>query len=108
MLRREIDGTNPACSLNDIQMIGIAGHVRDAERLLEAGVAVTLNSDDPAYFGGYVNENWVQTMAALNLSAAQAWRMARNSFEASFATAAQREALCAALDTYVMNFAAAA
>lgn len=78
------------------------------KRLLEAGLAVTLNSDDPAYFGGYLNENWVQTMAALDLSAAQAWRMARNSFEASFATPTQRSALCAALDNYVLNFAAAA
>jgi adenosine deaminase len=54
--------------------------------LLDAGLCVTLNSDDPAYFGGYVNENFVQTFAALpQLTAVHARQLAMNSFEASFA-----------------------
>jgi adenosine deaminase len=53
-------------------------------QMLEAGIVATLNSDDPAYFGGYVNENFSQTFAALGLTAQHAWQLASNSFEASF------------------------
>lgn len=59
--------------------------------LLNAGLCVTLNSDDPAYFGGYLNENFKQTFAALpQLTAADAWQLAMNSFEASFVPTAQK------------------
>jgi adenosine deaminase len=59
--------------------------------LLAAGLCATLNSDDPAYFGGYLNENFVETFAALpQLNAPQAYTLARNSFEASFAEAADK------------------
>ncbi len=53
-------------------------------RMLEAGIVATVNSDDPAYFGGYINENFTQTFAALGLSAHEAWQLALNSFNASF------------------------
>jgi adenosine deaminase len=53
--------------------------------LLDAGLAATINSDDPAYFGGYMNANFVQTFAATGLDAQHAYRLARNSFEGSFA-----------------------
>lgn len=53
-------------------------------RLLDAGIVATVNSDDPAYFGGYINQNFSQTFAALDLSAQQAYQLAYNSFEASF------------------------
>jgi adenine deaminase len=60
--------------------------------LLDAGLCATVNSDDPAYFGGYINDNFVQTFAALPaLGARQAWQLAANSFEASFADAAQKQ-----------------
>src|SRR6195952_4449154 len=52
--------------------------------LLDAGLVATVNSDDPAYFGGYMNENFLQTFAATGLSAQQAWQLAANSFEGSF------------------------
>lgn len=54
-------------------------------RMLEAGVRVTINSDDPAYFGGYLLENYLQTFQALHLGAPHAYRLASNSIEASFA-----------------------
>jgi adenosine deaminase len=60
--------------------------------LLDAGLAATVNSDDPAYFGGYMNENFLQTFAATGLSAQQAWQLAANSFEASFIDAAAKRA----------------
>jgi adenosine deaminase len=70
-------------------------------RMLEAGLCATINSDDPAYFGGYMNQNWVETFAALpQLTADDARRIAMNSIEASFAPAADkarwREAIAAA------------
>ncbi len=60
--------------------------------LLDAGLCVTVNSDDPAYFGGYVNENYLQTFAALpRLGPRQAWQLAANGFEASFAPDADKQ-----------------
>jgi adenosine deaminase len=60
-------------------------------RLLEAGLCVTINSDDPAYFGGYINDNFVQTFEALpELNARHAYLLARNSFQASFVSDAQK------------------
>ncbi len=60
--------------------------------LLDAGLCVTVNSDDPAYFGGYINENFVAVFAALpQLSTRHAWRLAANSFEASFVDKAQKD-----------------
>jgi adenosine deaminase len=53
--------------------------------LLDAGLCATVNSDDPAYFGGYMNENFLQTFAAVGLDRQHAYRLARNSFEGSFA-----------------------
>jgi adenosine deaminase len=66
--------------------------------LLAAGLCATVNSDDPAYFGGYVADNYVQTFEALpRLGAREAWQLARNSFEASFVPAAQKAAWSARL-----------
>ena len=66
--------------------------------LLDAGLMATVNSDDPAYFGGYVNENFTQTFAATGLTAQHAYTLARNSFEASFVDAAVKRALIDRLD----------
>ncbi len=53
-------------------------------KLLDAGLTVTVNSDDPAYFGGYVNDNFVQMFESLPLEKSHAHRLARNSFAAAF------------------------
>jgi adenosine deaminase len=67
--------------------------------LLDAGLVATVNSDDPAYFGGYLNQNFIETFTALpQLDATHAWRLARNSFEASFAPEADRRRWIEALD----------
>ncbi len=55
-----------------------------AKRLMEQGVLVTVNSDDPAYFGGYVNENYMALAEALHLNATDIVTLAGNSFKASF------------------------
>jgi adenosine deaminase len=72
-------------------------------RLLDAGAAVSIHSDDPAYFGGYVGDNYVQTQRALGLSEAALVRTARNSLEATFLPEAERAALLAELDAHVTD-----
>ncbi len=67
--------------------------------LLEAGLCATINSDDPAYFGGYLNQNFIETFEALpQLTARHAHRLAANSFEASFAGAKDKLRWARALD----------
>ena len=74
-------------------------------QLLDAGLAVTINSDDPAYFGGYMNENWLQTFAATGLTAQHAWQLAANSFEASFIDASTKRAYMDRLNASFARFA---
>ncbi|TFZ01372.1 adenosine deaminase [Ramlibacter rhizophilus] len=73
--------------------------------LLDAGLKVTINSDDPAYFGGYVNTNFLQTFEATGLTATHAWQLARNSFEASFMDAAGKARCLERLDACFAEFA---
>ncbi len=70
-------------------------------QLLAQGVKVTLNSDDPAYFGGYMNDNIRAVQAAFHFDAATWYRLARNSFEASFASDAEKSGWIARLDACV-------
>ncbi len=75
--------------------------------LLGAGIRATINSDDPAYFGGYVNDNFVATFEALpQLGPADAYALARNSLEASFVDAASVRRMVAGLDAAFARFAA--
>jgi adenosine deaminase len=67
-------------------------------QLLDAGLVATVNSDDPAYFGGYMNDNLLQTFAATGLGARHAYALARNSFEASFIPQQEKQAYITRLD----------
>ena len=58
--------------------------------MLDAGLRVTVNSDDPAYFGGYLAQNYLEVAEALDLSRAELATLARNSLLASFVTDAER------------------
>ncbi|GAB2499249.1 adenosine deaminase [Arenimonas alkanexedens] len=68
--------------------------------LMAAGLLVTINSDDPAYFGGYLHQNYLETFEALGLEASDAVTLAANSLEASFASAEQKQADRARLLAY--------
>jgi len=70
------------------------------KRMLEAGLVATVNSDDPAYFGGYVEENFEGVEAALELTQEQMFTLARNSFEASFLDEATRAGYLAEVENY--------
>jgi adenine deaminase len=81
------------CPLSNLKLC-VVNDLRDhpLKKMLDAGLCVTVNSDDPAYFGGYMNANFVQTVEALNLTRDDVVTLARNSFEAAFADAEQRVA----------------
>ncbi len=72
-------------------------------QMLEAGLNVTINSDDPAYFGGYLNENYEAISGILGNSAELLAQLARNSFSASFINDAQRDSLLAEVDAYMQQ-----
>ncbi|MDB4439039.1 adenosine deaminase [bacterium] len=60
-------------------------------KMLDKGILATLHSDDPAYFGGYMNENYYETAKALNLSKDQLMQLALNAFEASWLSSEDKE-----------------
>jgi adenine deaminase len=90
------------CPLSNVKL-----HVFDSlkshnlKRLLERGLCVTLNSDDPAYFGGYVLENYLGVQEALALTRSQLTLLARNSIEASFLAQADKRRWVGAIEAYV-------
>jgi adenosine deaminase len=97
------------CPLSNVKLCvfrTLADHNLPA--LLAAGLKATINSDDPAYFGGYVNQNFLETFAALpQLGAREAYVLARNSFQASFVDAPTRAGWIARLDEAFEQAAAA-
>ncbi len=87
------------CPLSNLKLCvfrSLADH--NIRQLLDAGLVATVNSDDPAYFGGYLNDNFIQTFAATGLTPAHAYQLARNSFEASFIDDAARRRYLDSLD----------
>lgn len=72
--------------------------------LLVAGLCATINSDDPAYFGGYIGENFLQAQKALNLSVDELHALARNSFMASFLDDATKHNYISELDRIVREY----
>jgi len=69
-------------------------------RLLDAGLVATVNSDDPAYFGGYVNDNYLAAFDALPLDAGHARQLAKNSFAAAFLEPERKRAYLAEVDAF--------
>lgn len=89
------------CPLSNIRLRGFDKmKEHPLGRMLDAGLCVTVNSDDPAYFGGYVSRNFIAVAEALDLSSDDLHALARNSFEASFLDAGHKERLIGELDEY--------
>lgn len=76
-------------------------------RLLRAGVRVTINSDDPSYFGGYMTRNFVDTQAALGLTLDEMFVIARNGFTSAFLAPDERDGYLAEFDAYCRQAASA-
>jgi adenosine deaminase len=85
------------CVVKDLRQHNLA-------RMLRAGLCVTINSDDPAYFGGYINANFIATADALDLSRAELTQLAKNSFCASFASPEQKQTWLDELEIYVESW----
>jgi adenine deaminase len=86
------------CPLSNLKLC-VVKDLRDHNfgKLLRKGVAVTINSDDPAYFGGYIGENFRATAEALDLSEKELVTVAENAVHASFLPNAQKLSLTAAI-----------
>ena len=82
---REAGLTLTVCPLSNLSLC-VVDDLKDhpMKRMLELGLNATINSDDPAYFGGYVNQNYVETAAAVGLTREDIITLARNSFAGSF------------------------
>jgi len=90
------------CPLSNVRLCvveAIADHPLRA--MLDKGLFATVNSDDPAYFGGYLNENYIAVQRALGLTDAELAQLARNSFNASFLPESEKRVLLARIDAYV-------
>jgi adenosine deaminase len=83
LIRRKIPLT--VCPLSNLRL-KVVDRMEEhpLRRMMERGLLVTVNSDDPAYFGGYINENYLAITKALNLTEDDIYKLAKNSFEASF------------------------
>ena len=93
------------CPLSNLKLCvfpNLASH--NLKALLDAGLMATVNSDDPAYFGGYMNDNFTQTFAATGMTAQHAYTLARNSFEASFIDASVKRRYIDRLDACFDGF----
>jgi len=79
------------CPLSNVKLrVFPAMELHNLKQLLEQGLRITLNSDDPAYFGGYLAQNFLVAAEALDLTRGQLVTLAKNSLQASFVTAAKR------------------
>ena len=89
------------CPLSNIKLrvFDVMGE-SNLRRLLDEGLAATVNSDDPAYFGGYINDNYLAAFDALPLDASHARRLAKNSFAAAFLEPERKRAFLAEVDAF--------
>lgn len=93
------------CPLSNVKLCvfkDLAQH--NLKQMLDLGLVATVNSDDPAYFGGYMNQNFEDCFRALPLTAEDAVTLARNSFDGSFAGAAEKAAHRQRIDAWVEGF----
>jgi adenosine deaminase len=99
--------TLTVCPLSNLKLCVVgemAAH--PLKRMLELGLRATVNSDDPAYFGGYLADNWIAVAEALDLTRAQLVTLARNSFSGSFLEPAEVARRLAEIDAYAAAQAA--
>lgn len=90
------------CPLSNLRLCVVSNLAQHPlHRMLQAGIVATVNSDDPAYFGGYVNANFIAVADALDLSREEITTLARNSFTGSFLDEADRKRHLDAIDAYI-------
>ncbi|GMU42504.1 MAG: adenosine deaminase [Xanthomonadales bacterium] len=108
LVRRLVEQRIPltVCPLSNLKLCVFDDlRAHNLKRMLELGVVATVNSDDPAYFGGYLNRNFEACVEALPLSAQDLVTLARNSFDASFASPQEKRMQREGVDAFVARFA---
>jgi len=94
--------TLTVCPLSNLKLCGVPSlDVHPLKRMLELGLKATVNSDDPAYFGGYLLENYMATADAVGLTREELVTLAKNSFTGSFLSETEKAQRVAAVDAYV-------
>ena len=102
LVRRKIPLT--VCPLSNLKLKVVKKLTQQPiAEMLEKGMVVTVNSDDPAYFGGYINENYLAVAHALDLTKEQIMKLAKNSFQASFLDQEQKLRLIEKVDHYYLK-----
>ena len=93
------------CPLSNLRLKVIDDiHEHPIRRMLQAGITATINSDDPSYFGGYVNENYLAVQTALSLDISEICQLARNSYTGSFLDNAVKQAALDKFDRFAEGF----
>ncbi|KAM5386557.1 hypothetical protein ACJZ2D_000520 [Fusarium nematophilum] len=97
--------TLTVCPVSNLKLNVVSSlDVHPLRILLDAGLKATINSDDPPYFGAYINDNFLQCQAALDLSVDQITTLARNSITGSFLPEQDMRAFISRLDLYCAEF----
>jgi adenine deaminase len=94
LVKRQVPLT--VCPLSNVKL-GVFARLEEhnLRQMLHRGLCVTVNSDDPAYFGGYIAENFVATQHALHLTASEIYQLAMHAIQAAFLPAVKKQALLA-------------
>jgi adenosine deaminase len=93
------------CPLSNVKLrIFDHMHHHNLMQMLNSGLCVTVNSDDPAYFGGYIEENFIALHQACRISFGDVYRLCRNAFRASFLDPAEKNRYLDELDGFVTRF----
>lgn len=94
--------TLTVCPLSNLKLCVVGDlTAHPLKRMLRLGLRATVNSDDPAYFGGYLGQNWIETAEALDLSRDELIVLAKNSFTGSFLAPDEIARHLADIDAYV-------
>jgi adenosine deaminase len=104
LVRRLVDEgmTLTVCPLSNLKLC-VVNDMADhpLKRMLNLGLRATINSDDPAYFGGYLQDNWMAAATAVGLTRQELATLARNSFTGSFLPLNEVGAHLAEIDRYL-------
>lgn len=92
------------CPLSNLKL-KILQDLKDhpVKKMMEKGIIVTINSDDPAYFGGYIEENYRAIVQALQMSKEDIYQLAKNSFSASFLNEEEKKHMIEKVESYYLN-----
>ncbi|MEJ2163909.1 MAG: adenosine deaminase [Desulfobacterales bacterium] len=93
------------CPLSNVKLrVFESMQQHNLKQLLDAGLCVTVNSDDPAYFGGYIEENFSAVQKVHKLNFTDIYRLCRNAFKAAFLDSAEKQKYLAELDGFASGF----